>query len=171
VFAGNLAKSSFLEQLYLLKEKRQGLHFNLYGPGCTDAMKSQRNVTYKGTVNPYDLPAKIEGCFGLVWDGDCIDKPGGSLGDYMLYISHHKLSLYILSGLPLIVPETAASARIVKKYFIGITINSLHEIEDRINDVSAGQYQQMRKNMKPLAEKISKGNCLGNALKELMKEE
>jgi len=169
VFAGNLEKSRFLESLNQLNVITPGLHFNLYGPGVTGVMQSQENATYQGIVSPYELPERLEGSFGLVWDGESIGKPEGSLGDYMQYISHHKLSLYIVSGLPLIVPEMAASAPLIKKYGIGITINSLYEIGEKISSISDLQYQQMRTNLKPLADKISGGNCLGDALDKLMK--
>ena len=168
VFAGNLEKSKFLESLSLLKEKSPGLHFNLYGPGITPAMQSQENVTYHGLIKPYELPQNLSGSFGLVWDGDSIEGPGGSLGDYMKYISHHKLSLYIVSGLPLIVPEMAASAPLVRKYGIGFTVNNLAEIEQKINDISPERYQEMRENMKPLAKKICNGNCIAGALNQLI---
>jgi hypothetical protein len=171
VFAGNLEKSTFLKKLRPLMEVSHDLHFNLYGPGYTDDMGSTPNVSYKGVANPYELPSKLEGSFGLVWDGGSIDKPEGSLGDYMRYISHHKISLYILSGLPVIVPEIAGSAPLVKKYGIGLTIKNLYEIEDKINSVSEEQYQQMRQNMKPLAKKIANGERFGDALDELMKKE
>jgi hypothetical protein len=167
VFAGNLAKSEFLEKLFLLKSMMPELHFKLYGPGCSDVVSSQENVSYMGIEPPQELPVILEGSFGLVWDCDSIEVPGGSLGNYMGYISHHKLSLYILAGLPLIVPEMAASAPLVKMYQIGITINSLFEIEDRINSLPAEVYQQMQDNMRPLAKKISNGNCLGEAIDRL----
>jgi len=169
VFAGNLEKSKFLESLGLLKEKSPGLHFNLYGPGITAVMQSQDNVTYHGVMKPYELPLKLNGSFGLVWDGDSIEGPGGSRGDYMKYISHHKLSLYIVSGLPLIVPEMAASAPLVRKYGIGITVGNLAEIEQKINDISPEWYQEMIQNMKPLAKKICNGDCIAEALNQLIK--
>lgn len=168
VFAGNLAKSTFLESLYLLKEKSPDLHFNLYGTGYTEKMKLQENVSYEGVAEPYQMPAVVQGSFGLVWDGDSVDLPGGSLGEYMRYISHHKLSLYILSGLPLIVSEIAASASLVKKYKIGIVIHSLYEINDAIEKISEEDYKQMRKNIKSLAEKISTGGQLSTAITQLM---
>ena len=153
VFAGNLEKSVFLEKLGELSSSGSGLHFYLYGPGSTEKMLSQKNATWMGIEKPYDLPAKLKGSFGLLWDGDSIGEPGGSLGDYMQYISHHKLSLYILSGLPLIVPAIAASAALVEKYKIGIIVKSLYEIEDKIKNVTDDEYQQMKKNMQPLASK------------------
>lgn len=168
VFAGNLEKSVFLEKLGELALSGSSLHFYLYGPGSTEKMHLQRNATWMGIEKPYDLPAKLKGSFGLLWDGDSIGEPGGSLGDYMRYISHHKLSLYILSGLPLIVPEIAGSAMLVEKYKIGISVKSLYEIGDKINSITDDEYQQMKKNMQPLAKKIRAGGCIKEALQQLM---
>lgn len=169
VFAGNLDKSTFLDKLHLLSGEEPSLHFHLYGPGITDKVSEQDNVTYHGIERPHDLPGKLAGSFGLLWDGDSIDKPGGSLGDYMQYISHHKLSLYILSKLPVILPASAATAPLVEKYKIGFTVNNLYEIEGKIKSLSPGDYRQMQSNMQPLADKISRGECLGNATDELLK--
>ena len=166
VFAGNLEKSKFLEKLNLIKDPQ--LRFQLYGAGVTKKMLDQDGVLYKGVFAPYALPAQLEGSFGLVWDGDSIEGPGGSLGNYMQYISHHKLSLYILSGLPLIVPSFAGSASLVEKYNIGFTINSLDEISRKIEELQEMDYQQMIRNMQPLALKISSGQCLLEALGQLM---
>jgi hypothetical protein len=167
VFAGNLAKSTFLEELHRLPSP---LHFHLYGPGQTERMSDQRNVSWHGAETPQLLPAKLKGSFGLVWDGDTITSPGGSLGNYMKYISHHKLSLYIVSGLPLIVPCSAASAALVRKYRIGICIDNLFEINDRIDQISEEEYQEFRKNMKGLAEKIGGGGCLKEAVGALVEK-
>jgi len=167
VFAGNLEKSIFLEKLYLVKDKQPALHFNLYGPHQTNSMLRQENATWHGIERPYDLPQKLQGSFGLLWDGDSIDEPGGSLGEYMQYISHHKLSLYILSQLPVIVPSTTAAEELVKKYKIGFAVNNLYEIEEKIRSISEEEYQEMQKNMQPLAQKICTGGCLKDALAEL----
>lgn len=166
-FAGNLEKSRFLEKLHLLEASSPGLKFLLYGPGSTPAMIGQGNVKWFGVEEPHDLNRKLKGAFGLVWDGDSIEKPGGSLGDYMQYISHHKLSLYIVSGLPIIVPASAASAPLIEKYRIGFAVNSLYEIEEKIRSISQQDYLQMQKNMEKLAVKISEGKCLMEALEKM----
>ena len=167
-FAGNLEKSPFLEDLELLKAKQPLLHFQLYGPNQTDKMLRQTNTTWHGVEDPYRMPSKIQGSFGLLWDGTSIDGPGGSYGEYMQYITHHKLSLYILSSLPVIVPATTAGEELINKYKIGIVVNSLHEIEGKIKATSQEEYIQMQKNMQPLAQKISTGGCLQNSLQEIM---
>lgn len=164
VFAGNLEKSPFLEKLHLLDTGSSSLRFHLYGPGQTQAMLTQKNVSWHGVENPYELPARLNGSFGLLWDDACIEKPCGGYGDYMQYISHHKLSLYILSRLPVIVPAIAASAPLVKKYKIGFSVNSLYEIEEKIKAISASDHLQMQQNMAHLAHKISTGGCLEEAL-------
>ncbi len=162
-FAGNLTKSGFLRHLHTLP---QAIQFHIYGPGG-EAISPQPNVVSYGVFTPYELPAKVEGQFGLVWDGESITGPGGSLGEYMKYISHHKLSLYILAGLPLIVPSFAASAALVEKLGIGIAIDSLEQLAARIQAVDAVTYQHMQKNMQPVAERISSGGCIIEALRAL----
>jgi hypothetical protein len=164
VFAGNLDKSRFLEQLEAIP-----VRFNLYGPGATGDMLKQTNVNYHGIVDPYQLPAQLEGSYGLVWDGDSASGMKGSLGYYMQYISHHKVSLYILAGLPIIISQTAGAAALVRHYQIGICVNSLEEIRPGINAISASQYQQMINNMKPIAKKIAAGDCLSAALERIIK--
>jgi hypothetical protein len=163
VFAANLTKSKFLDDLNQLP-----LQFNLYGPGITPAIMDQPNVEYHGVIDPYALPQELEGSYGLVWDGDSIHGMEGSLGDYMQYISHHKLSLYILAGLPIIVSCTAGSASLVEKYKIGFCVSSLAEINIKLNSITTAEYESMVNNMLPLANKIAKGGCLSAAINELI---
>ena len=170
VFAGNLAKSSFLELLHIWLQKNPSLLIHLYGPSVTDAMLIARNVTYKGVHPPHSLPHLIEGSFGLIWDGEGLEQPSGSLGDYMHYISHHKLSLYIVCNLPIIVHEEAGSAPFVKKFKIGFTVKSLIEIEEKINTLPEKIYGEMVANTRALANEITSGAGLKTALHELVSE-
>ncbi len=167
VFAGNLHKSSFIARLHELAAASPALHFNLYGPGITDAAVAQSNASFLGVHDPYTLPLLVKGSFGLLWDGDDIHRPGGSLGAYMQYITHHKLSLYILAGLPVIVPARTAAALLVEAYGIGLTVESLFEVKEKIDAVTDEQYQAMRKNMQPLAASISQGSHARHALHQL----
>jgi hypothetical protein len=168
VFAGNLSKSKFLEKLHICANKSRTLNINLYGPGITDAMLQSANVAYKGVHPAYSLPSVIEGSFGLIWDGDGIDTPSGNLGDYMFYINHHKLSLYIVCNLPVIIHESTGSADFVKRFNIGLTVRSLFEVEDKLQRLSEKDYGRMVQNMQQLAKDITSGNFLQNALGELL---
>lgn len=146
------------------------MRINLYGPHIQESMLIDENVQYKGLHHPYLLPGRIEGSFGLIWDGDGLDQPSGSLGNYMQYISHHKLSLYIVCNLPVIVHEKAGSAELVRKHDIGFTVNSLFEIEDRINNLTQKEYDRMVGNTYALAKDIVAGNGLQKALQKLLSE-
>jgi hypothetical protein len=113
-FAGNLSKSMFLEKLDHLVGNSKEIIVNVYGEGVTAEMQRQQTIRYKGIFEPTLLPSIIDGSFGLVWDGDGSFGRNDNLFHYMQYISHHKLSLYILSGLPIIVYAKAGSAELVK---------------------------------------------------------
>jgi glycosyltransferase involved in cell wall biosynthesis len=168
VFAGNLEKSGFLHHLGALQQQSPDLTFLLYGPGWKKTM-DQPNVVYKGTLEPYLLPGALEGSYGLVWDGESVEDCTGSLGDYMAYISHHKLSLYLVAGIPVITAKKAASAYLVAQYQVGYAVNSLSEIEALINRTDENTYRQMVQNTRALAERISQGKCLGEAIDRLEK--
>lgn len=165
-FAGNLSKSPFLERLPM--QEYPELIINVYGPDVTEAMKTAPGIVYKGIYEPYALPSMIEGSFGLVWDGEGATTIAGSLGNYMQYITHHKVSLYILSGLPLIIYEQAGAAALVKQYRIGITISDLNDLGRTIAAVSPAAYREMCVNTKALAKKIAAGECLTKALQEIL---
>ncbi len=165
VFAGNLPKSLFLEKIDALNGQ---VRWNVYGPGVTPMMQAQTSIDYKGVVDPYELPSNVEGSFGLVWDGDSIHGAGGIFGDYMQYITHHKVSLYILAGLPVICYSKAGSAELIKKYGIGLLIDDLSRLTALIDSVNDQEYTRMRENMRLLAGRISKGKCLGDAMKEII---
>ena len=170
VFAGNLNKSLFLEKLDEWLALNPTLNIHLYGPGVTDQMLKSLAVEFKGLHHPYSLPGLLQGSFGLIWDGDGLEGPSGSLGEYMKYITHHKLSLYVLANLPVIVYANAGSAELVKKHNIGFTINSLFEIEQKIIELPEHDYQVMVQNTHSLAKKIKSGTGLRNALEEIFEE-
>ncbi len=165
VFAGNLSKSLFLEKIDALKAE---VRWNVYGPGLTPMMQAQSSIDYKGVEEPYKLPAKAEGSFGLVWDGDSIHGAGGVFGDYMQYITHHKVSLYILAGLPVICYSKAGSAGLIKKFGIGLLLDDLSGLAALIDQVNTEEYHRMRENMQSLAARISNGKCLGDAMEEIL---
>jgi hypothetical protein len=167
VFAGNLEKSSFIYKLGQLTAPCPQLTFSIYGPGRSEKNKLPGNAVYKGVFPPYELVKHVQGSFGLVWDGPEIDSCTGNYGNYLALNSPHKLSLYILAGIPLIVPVTSASAALVKQYGIGCTIEQLPDLEEVIKKISAPEYQAMIDNMQPLARQLSQGRFLTTALDRL----
>lgn len=162
-FAGNLHKSGFLRSLHNIRQ----LQFLLYGPGLQPENLQQSNVTWKGSFPPAALPAIIEGAFGLVWDGDSFYTAEGPLGQYMQYIFHHKISLYILAGLPIIAPAFAGSASYIRENGLGWLVNDLDELPDLVAKITEEEYQAVRYNLKNAAEKLATGQQLKHALEKL----
>jgi glycosyltransferase involved in cell wall biosynthesis len=161
-FAGNLSKSRFLRGLEAFPE----LEFFLYGEPFA-SFAAAKHIHFEGQHKPGLLPTLVKGSFGLVWDGDSAEAMTGPLGTYAHWISPHKLSLYILAGMPVICAAGTAAAKLAEKYGIGICVDSMTGIADKISACTEGEYQAMRKKMEPLAARISTGQCLLDALAEL----
>ncbi|MES2848962.1 MAG: hypothetical protein V4685_07900 [Bacteroidota bacterium] len=153
-FAGNFEKATFVNDL----DKMQEVNFNLYGQLYTGETK--KNICYKGVFPPSELPQKLEGSFGILWDGDSIEN----CDDYLQYNNPHKLSLYIAAGLPVIVWQKSAVAKFVEENNIGITINSLTELNNKINNISLAQYELMKKNIEPLRSEVINGSFLNRVI-------
>ncbi len=162
VFAGNLA----IRRFYLQLGKVNDVAFHVMGAGAEQSLLKIPGVQWHPLMMPRELPSRLPGSFGLLWDGDAVDGLKGPLGSYFRYITSHKLSLYILAGLPVIVAEEAATAALVREYNIGITVSGLVGLADRIKAITQEQYQVMQENMKPLAERISRGECLRQAIRQ-----
>lgn len=165
-FAGNLDKSAFVQHLTSITARAPGLIFHIYGHS-TAVLSTNKNLFHHGTFLPRQLSALIKGAFGLIWDGDACDHLSGPYGNYLNINSPHKMSLYILAGLPVITAAHTANSAYIIKYNIGVTIHNLNELETVINSITPDQYQTMVSNMRPLALAISQGNNLLSALKEL----
>ena len=81
--------------------------------------------------------------FGLVWYGSSRHGCEGRIGDYLRYIAAHKLSLYLRCEVPVIVGKGTAMAEFVEREGIGITVDSLDNIEGLLGKLSPEQYMQM----------------------------
>lgn len=167
-FAGNLdpQKSGFIYSLENINFS--DFLFYLYGPNFNDTQISEKNIIYKGVYKSDLLPLYLEGNWGLIWDGDSVKTCSGALGNYLKYNSPHKLSLYIVAGLPVIIWSKAAAAELVKKYKIGVAIESLEEIPTKLRGISNEEYQKYIGNVLILAEKIKKGEFIIGAVNKII---
>lgn len=167
-FAGNLdhKKSSFIYSLDNVDFSN--LLFYLYGPGFNGSKILKKNIIYKGVYESDILPLYIEGGWGLIWDGESIESCSGVFGNYLRYNSPHKLSLYIVGGLPIIVWSKAAASEIVKKYKIGITVDSLEEIHQKLINVTDEEYQEYKENVLTLTKKLKEGEFIIGAFNKII---
>lgn len=164
-FAGNLEKSSFLKQL----KNWTSIQFNIYGSGLAENSFSNSNVIYRGSFPPYSLIEQLIGNYGLIWDGESAYKPEGSIGHYQQYIYPHKLSLYILAGLPIIAPAHGGSAEFIKETGIGWLINNLEELPDLLGSIDESSYQIVLQNIWRFQESISNGHQLTAAINKVFR--
>ena len=169
-FAGNLNKdkSGFIYKLDKLKN--ENLNINLYGPNYDNEKIISKNIIYKGTYAPEELNKVLEEGFGLIWDGEDLDTCSGNIGEYTKYNNPHKLSLYISSGLPVIVWKHAAISKFVEKYNIGISIESIYEIQEKLDSIEKKDYIKMLDNVGELQKKVIDGYFTKSAINKIIKE-
>lgn len=160
IVAGNLLESK-AGYVYKLPEDER-VQFSLYGVNYTG--KPQSNVAYHGAFDPDELPFVLSGKYGLVWDGPQADTCGGIHGQYLRINNPHKTSLYLASGIPVIIWKEAALARFVEAHGVGICVESLDQIPEAFAAVSPEAYEQMRENTLQLSQKLRAGGYLRKAL-------
>ena len=164
IVAGNLAqeKAGYLYQLPARPA------YNLYGIGF-DESRALANETYFGSFLPDELPAALEGGFGLVWDGDSAETCSGVFGEYLRYNNSHKASLYLAAGFPLVVWKQSALSHFVLENGCGIAVESLHDLSQAIEQLDDKDYQDLVEKTKYIGKKIRDGFFLTNALNKLSK--
>ena len=166
LLAGNLnpQKSNYISQLKNIKN----VNFELYGVNCSDECLAD-NVNYNGAFPPDDVPAQLTKGFGLVWDGSSVDECTGNTGNYLRYNNPHKLSLYLASGIPVIVWKQSAEAGFVEKYNVGFAVESLNELTDIMSDMTEEKYFDIVKNVKDVSNKVRNGYFLSKSLETIKK--
>lgn len=161
-FSGNLTKSLFLKDLSDILSVSPDVYFELYGTE-DKRISYTEHIKYNGRFSPNDL-SHIKGSWGLVWDGDSIEKLNSPLGEYQKLNSPHKASLYLCAGLPLIVSDESAIAYFVSENKIGITTHSLLDLQKKIESVSQADYQVMINNIKKISSALSTGSNISNCV-------
>ena len=163
VFAGNLEKSHFLRQLDRV-DWDKNVYLFLYGSWSDNVVINDR-IFYKGKFSPNNIE-EVEGNWGLVWDGESINTCVGLYGNYLKINAPFKMSMYLAANLPVIVWGKSAMAEYVKLYNIGICIDSLNEIPNKIMSLTDMQINEIKHNVKCISEKIRCGGMLSEALGE-----
>ena len=155
IIAGNLMPGK-AQYIYKLQAVKGDTIFNLYGPNYeSDTQVS--TIKYHGQFGPEELLDKLQGSFGLVWDGDEIETCSGFMGAYLKVNNPHKTSLYLAAGIPVIVWSQSAMAEFVLKENIGITVESLNDISEAIKKIGEHDYQVMVKNASGVSKKLRNG--------------
>lgn len=163
--AGNLNPIK-CKYIYKMIEENPSLKIDLYGIGFQDSVNYQ-NVKYHGSFLPEELPSTINSAFGLVWDGADINTCCGEFGNYLRFNNPHKLSLYMATGIPVIVWDQSAIADFVEKNNVGIIVSDLIDLNDKLSNISLDSYNKMVKNVKLIQEKVLGGGYFKAAISKI----
>lgn len=77
----------------------------------------------------------------------------------------HKTSLYLASGMPVIIWDKAALAEFVQRNCCGITIKSIGEIDEKLKVMSEEEYQTIKANAENIGKRLRSGYYTISALK------
>lgn len=157
VFAGSLSKSPFL---YTIDKTKHKYEMIVYGK----PQSSFQSNKYKGAIAPEELPGVIEGHFGLIWEGHYAIS---TVDNYTLINNPHKLSMYIVAGLPVIAWKESAAGHFIKQHKIGFTIASLDELDNCLSEITSEQYEQMYNQCIKLRKFLCEGRYIKDALSQI----
>jgi hypothetical protein len=113
----------------------------------------------------------MEGSFGLVWDGETTQTCSGTYGEYLRINDPHKASLYLASGMPVIIWKEAALADYILKNGCGIAVDSIEEIPARVKELTPGEYETIRTNTIKIAGRLRGGRYTVRALGKVLSRE
>ena len=165
IIAGNLDDQ---KTGYLKKLNKIDTSFNLYGPNFN--LSASSNVNYNGVVPATKLPDILDSGFGLIWDGNSVETCNGNFGNYLRYNNPHKLSLYLVSGLPVFIWKDAAESKFVIKNDVGYVIRSLNDIPKILKDLTKEKYDALITNTKQISKKLQKGQYTQQAIEKALKK-
>lgn len=117
-----------------------------------------------------ELPQIFDGGFGAV---DLINNVTTNLGNYdwdgySAYTSPSKLSLYLASGLPVLVRSDSAVSSLIEKAGIGLVVDDLNEVDHLFENMTEKVYQQMLENVAPYQRAVSTGYFAQRVLLEAL---
>lgn len=151
VFAGYLGRSK-VPFLYELEKEKMSFRINAFGR--REDLLANEKICYRGSFEANELPWRLNGDLGLIWDGQVDSKVDTSAQkNYTRYNTPHKFSCYITAGLPVIAWKEAAIAEITRKYQVGYLIENLYEI----NNLDFSRYREYQRNVFELSKKIQSG--------------
>lgn len=165
--AGNLdtEKCGYIAQLGQLS----GVSVNLFGPNYNEQLDKYKNIHYRGSFPVNEIPSKLKEGFGLVWDGDSIDGCQGLSGQYLRYNNPHKLSLYLSSGLPVVIWSGAAEAEYVEANRLGIVTESLSDLPKIFEELNEESYREMCQAVSVVQAELQSGQYTTEALQKAAK--
>ncbi|MBZ6001950.1 MAG: sugar transferase [Leuconostoc gelidum] len=133
IVAGSLNKALYL------KDWQYDLPIVAYGRQPDFSVSTR--VDYRGSLSPDEVAQKLPSGFGLSWDTNTSTYENSEY--YSKFNIPHKVSLYLSSGLPVIVKTGTAIAKVVATYNLGLVIDSLDNLKDNLQNISPDELLKM----------------------------
>ncbi|MBZ5943814.1 sugar transferase [Leuconostoc gelidum subsp. gasicomitatum] len=133
VVAGSLNKSVYL--------KNWSHNIKILAYGLKPEFVISDQVSYQGVLSPDEIVTSLPSGFGLAWDTNSHSYENSE--EYAKYNNPHKVSLYLSSGLPVIVKKGTAIASVVRKYKLGLVVESLNEVAVMIEKLGDSELTEM----------------------------
>ena len=143
---------------------------HLYGGGADVEAVVPDGVTVHGFAEPEELITGARGRYGLIWYGSSTTEHRGYIGEYIKYCNPHKLALYIRAGKPVIIWKGSGAAAFVEREGIGITVDSVENLDEVLDNISEEQYKTMCGNAARVAARMAEGAYLHEALDRALKQ-
>ena len=158
IVAGNLSP----EKAGYIYAAPDEVSLNLYGVFYQESDK--QNLHYMGAFKPEELPEKLNGGFGLVWDGTSADTCTGVYGEYLRYNNPHKTSLYLASGIPVVIWKEAALAEVLRRENGGIEAATSVKGANLARKMNKEKYRVLFENAQKVGCRIRNGEFLKEVL-------
>lgn len=154
ILAGSLNKAPYLE------------NWNFETPitvfGIKPSFPLSHAVTYRGKLSPEKIAQSLPSGFGLSWDVNSDQYQNSE--EYAKYNNPHKVSLYIASGLPVIVKSGTAISDLIMKYNLGLVVDSLVDIDSSLQSLSETEMKCLLDNVNKFRSLIINGYFTKSAI-------
>lgn len=173
IYTGNMTKDScgFLEDLAKVNRiniYKHPMHVTYGGPeDWMVQFEPEDNVTPLMLTHPDQLPSLVNGIGGFGLDHKGYDSwQGLRYMEYCKYNWSHKISAYLVAGLPVIVQEQSLAAKYVKEKGLGLVFGSHQSIPHLLMEVSEAEYRIYCANVRKELHAIRTGKYVYDAIVE-----
>lgn len=168
LYAGALGhrKNSFVVE-WAAMQRNYDLH--IYGDYARYATSLAGEYLYCHDFMPHEaFISQVQAHYAVVWDGGSVDCCEGDFGAYLQYNTPHKISMYLRTGIPLVVWSGAAMAQFVAENGVGIVVDSLRELDALLSEIDENLWLTMCDNVAEVSSRLQEGYYLRRAVDEAM---
>jgi len=166
-FCGNMHGSTLWSELCERLPRRDDLSYQIYGDVPSLLAPAPRaDMQCQGHVEADALPQRLLAWrtdFGLCWWASRVLSSG-----YLELVAPHKASCYLAAGVPLIAPHHSYLGRLIRAEGIGITIESLEDLDSAIQRIGDANRRRMQLNVLSFATRVRTGYFTQNSLKDIL---